>query len=502
MKKLLYLITAICTVSLAGSCAKEQLDTYPAGQLGAGEVFSDSNKAQSAIDGIYRLMYTIGWSDSWYPENPGLTVFNMINSLRGEDHFMASQGQGWFYFDYAFNTSSDWTTTSGRQYATWNFFYTMISLANYVTDYEDMLKEDSTGRSVLGQAFAIRAYSYYCLYELFCQGNYSENKGMPGVPIYTEGTNKDTKGEGRGTIEGLFGQINADFKKSTDYFKESSDSQSHESHIDLYVAYGLWARALLAQQDYPQAGFCAEEALKKPGLTRVATIAELGGFNSVKVSDVMWGFEVVADQTGPYGPFVSHMDREGGYGAVAPQCFDYWIYEQGMSDTDLRRGWADFYDDGDWYFYWQKKFEYTNIATSVADIINMRAEEMLITLAECKCRAGEYTEARSLLAELYAKRYSEARDITALANSAAYNSNTYATPSTLMDEILLQRRIELWCEGTGRVPDLRRLNLGYTRSEDQPEAYTLEPNDPEFILYIPQKEFDSNPALDISRDQN
>ena len=502
MKKLLYLIIALCTVSLAGSCAKDQLDTYPAGELGAGEVFSDSNKAQSAIDGIYRLMYVVGWSSGWEPENPGLTVFQMINSLRGEDHFMAAQGQGWFFFDYAFNTASDWTTTRGRQYATWNLFYTLISLANYVTDYEDMLKEDSMGRSVLGQAFAIRAYSYYCLYELFCQGNYSENKDMPGVPVYTVGTDKNTKGVGRGTIEGLFEQINADFKKSTDYFKNSNEEQSHPSHIDLYAAYGLWARASLAQQNYEQAGFCAEEALKKPNLTRVATLAELGSFNSVNVSDVMWGFEVVADQTGPYGPYVSHMAQDGGYGKVAPQCIDYWLYEEGMSDTDLRRGWADPVEDEDNYYYWQKKYGYTNLATSVADIIHMRAEEMLITLAECKCRAGEYTEARNLLDELYEKRYSAERDITGLTDSAAYNDDTHAAPVTLMDEILLQRRIELWCEGTGRVPDLRRLNLGYARSEMQPAPYELEPNDPAFILYIPQAEFDSNPAMDLNRDQN
>ena len=80
--------------------------------------------------------------------------------------------------------------------------------------------------------------------------------------------------------------------------------------------------------------------------------------------------------------------------------------------------------------------------------------------------------------------------------------DTHIAPVTLIDEILLQRRIELWCEGMGRVPDLRRLNLGYSRSKLQSEPTDAKPNDPRFILKLPLKEFDSNTALDIAKDQN
>ncbi len=104
--------------------------------------------------------------------------------------------------------------------------------------------------------------------------------------------------------------------------------------------------------------------------------------------------------------------------------------------------------------------------------------------------------------ELYAERYSAARDISALEDSANVGLDTHAAPKSLLDEILLQRRIELWCEGMGRVPDLRRLNLGYTRSKSQPAPVSMQPNDPKFILAIPQKEFDSNSALDLTKDQN
>lgn len=503
MKKILNVLTiAGCAAILSVSCSKETLNTSPAGSLSGSEIFADSQKAQSAVDGIYRLMYTNSWSTGWPSEHPGLAGFTMVRSLMGEDHLQWSAGNGWFFYDYAFSVASDWTHTSGRQYGTWNMFYTFIAQANYIIDEEESLKNDAVGQNVLGQAYAIRAFSYYCLYESFCQGNYTENKDKPGVPVYTKGTDKETKGVGRGTIEGLFGQINGDFQKSVEYFKSAGQEQSHPSHIDLYAAYGLWARAALGQQNYETAETCAEEALKKPGLKRVASISELGLFNNRNVDDVMWAFEITADQAALFGGFISHMAKDGTYGEMAPQCIDYWLYENGMTDTDERRAWAERTETKSGYFYWQTKFGYQNASTGVADIINLRAEEMLLTLAECKCRKGEYSVARDLLKELYAKRYTADRDITGLTDSDNVGIDTHAAPSSLIDEILLQRRIELWCEGMGRTPDLRRLNLGYSRSDNQPVAVSKKPNDPDFILAIPQKEFDSNEALDLATDQN
>lgn len=54
----------------------------------------------------------------------------------------------------------------------------------------------------------------------------------------------------------------------------------------------------------------------------------------------------------------------------------------------------------------------------------------------------------------------------------------------------------------GRVPDLRRLNLGYMRDERQPAPVSQPANSPEFFYLIPMSEFDSNEALDLATDQN
>ena len=80
---------------------------------------------------------------------------------------------------------------------------------------------------------------------------------------------------------------------------------------------------------------------------------------------------------------------------------------------------------------------------------------------------------------------------------------------SLLEEILIQRRIELWGE-FGRMFDLKRLKQGFRRTTAQgwPSGALLEnrpTEDPEAymnVLTIPQSEFDWNESLNFETDQN
>ena len=80
---------------------------------------------------------------------------------------------------------------------------------------------------------------------------------------------------------------------------------------------------------------------------------------------------------------------------------------------------------------------------------------------------------------------------------------------SLLEEIITQRRIELWGE-FGRIYDIRRLKQGFVRTSemgwpldaqltnrpsDDPESYM-------WVLTIPQTEFDGNASLNLATDQN
>jgi hypothetical protein len=70
----------------------------------------------------------------------------------------------------------------------------------------------------------------------------------------------------------------------------------------------------------------------------------------------------------------------------------------------------------------------------------------------------------------------------------------------LINEILLQRRIELWGEGFALL-DIKRLNQGLNRPTGpgnhgglnyNPGVFTTSAGDPRFLMRIPQRELDNN----------
>jgi hypothetical protein len=82
---------------------------------------------------------------------------------------------------------------------------------------------------------------------------------------------------------------------------------------------------------------------------------------------------------------------------------------------------------------------------------------------------------------------------------------------SLLEEILIQRRLELWGED-GRIYTIRRLHQGFVRPAEfgWPDGLLLpthqkamqDPASYLWVLTIPQAEFDGNVNMDINKDQN
>ncbi|RHJ85410.1 RagB/SusD family nutrient uptake outer membrane protein [Parabacteroides sp. AM08-6] len=511
MKRIIYMLSAVGLLTL-GAC-NDQLDTNPTDRVSGTIIFSDANGAEVAMNGIYRATYVAGWGTGWADENPGFTGIYLAGDLMGEDHLMLSQGQGWFYEDYRLNVRQDYTHKQGRPYQFWNIHYTLISNTNYIIAQAPGASGDKNLlNSVLGQAYAMRAYCYFQLIQLY-QQTYKGNESAPGVPLYTEPTTSASVGKARGTVEDVYAQIDSDLKEAISLLKDCGIAQKHASHIDYYVANGIKARVCLVQGRYEEAAAAAKEALTKPGLTPVETVASLGGFNSSKLSNVLWGVEVIADQSQHFASFFSHMDADapGMYAEKAPQCISSWLYNN-IPATDDRKAWwrgelEDEVTGTSMQSYCQIKFKFANVTNRTGDYIYMRGEEMLLILAEAECHLKHYTEARKYISELGGKRDKDyATRLAKYSDSDSYNQNTIAPLQTLMDEILFQRRVELWGE-QGRIFDLQRLKLGYNRDYEGSNHTELVKNkdtnagSKEFIMTLPQSEIDGNENISAS-DQN
>lgn len=135
----------------------------------------------------------------------------------------------------------------------------------------------------------------------------------------------------------------------------------------------------------------------------------------------------------------------------------------------------------------------------------MRIEEMFLTAAEASCRLNDDKGAQLMLNSLM----QNVMRITLAKTGTALGKLTSDETGSLLEEIIIQRRIELWGE-FGRIYDIRRLKQGFRRTADMgwPSSALIagtDTEDPEsyaWVLTIPQTEFDGNPNMDSSKDQN
>lgn len=125
----------------------------------------------------------------------------------------------------------------------------------------------------------------------------------------------------------------------------------------------------------------------------------------------------------------------------------------------------------------------------------MRGAEMLLSEAEAACHNGDDATAKALLMELNAKR------------NPNYTCNK--TGNALLEEVKLQRRIELWGEGHNFF-DLKRWNeplvrnvweRGNMNSNNIPYAYrlNLQPDEQNgWVWILPLRETQFNNAIDLT----
>ena len=508
MKKIFkYLFIGLFGVACLTSCNSELLETEPTDSMSGSTFMSDATKALIPLNGIYRSMYTAGWSTTGNTHQCfGISAYNLMAEVMGDDFIMGAQGSGWFWFDAVYNVKGRFTSSSWRSYDLWMAYYTWIANANYIIAAEETMEGSSEDVGyVIGQAYAIRAYSYFMLAQTFARNyNFSSD---PCVPIYNEPTMTSTTGKPRETVAKVYEQIDSDINHAIELLSKSK-SQRHPSHMSYAVAQGLKSRICLVEEKWDDALAAAKEAIATSGC-RILPVNQWMGTNSVDAANVMWGAQIVSDQTGMYASFFSHMSQDISYGQRAPKQISSWLYNK-MSPTDTRRAWWDPNDEtySSANGYIQHKFDFADLQTWMGDYIWMRIEEMYLNAAEAACHKGDDATAKQYLMDLMSQR--DPNYSTNKTGNALGKLTTDVTGS-LLEEILIQRRLELWGED-GRIYTIRRLHQGFERTEANGwpsgllipthKAAAADPNSYLWVLTIPQAEFDGNENMDINKDQN
>lgn len=249
MKKIFkYMIVGLVACTTLSSCLESSLDTNPTDSMSGSGLLANANAALVPLNGLYRSMYS-----AWSPTDNthqcfGISAYNLMADVMGEDMIMAAMGSGWFWYDCLYNVKSRYTATTWRSYDLWNCYYTWISNANYILDAEETMAGTETEVNyIMGQAYAIRAYSYFMLAQSFAR-TYKGHEGEPCCPIYVEPTVAGTEGKPRSTVQETYAQIMNDINKAVE--RLNGTTRKHISHIDYATALGLQARIALVMEDW------------------------------------------------------------------------------------------------------------------------------------------------------------------------------------------------------------------------------------------------------------
>lgn len=500
MKKTFIAILAFAAI-FASSCNPELLNTNPTDAVSGDSMMEETSGGFIALNGTIRAFWQWGWTTTGnYHQCVGPMGYALMADLMGDDMVQAASGNGWFYYDYTYGVKNRYTASTWRSYDAWNYYYTLISNVNYILAAEETMQGPTADvEYIMGNAYALRAYCYFYAAMTFAR-SYVGHEDRLCVPIYTEPTSPQTVGKPRATNKQVFAQAMSDIDKACSLLK--GKSQKHISQIDYYVANGIKSRIALYMGDYQAAYTAAKEAM---GTSKKLTADIMNGYNSRSVSDIMWGAELVKDQGTTNPQHMAHMDPAfGGYGNASRKCITSWLYSK-IGKNDARRNWWSFEPlassanqnvDG----YQQYKFKFadpTNPETT--DHIFMRTPEMYLTAAEAAARLGKESEAINILEEFMSyrdKTYKCDKSGTALGKL------TTDLTGSLVEEIIIQRRIELWGE-FGRIYDIKRLRQGFKRTTDMGfqaaallnNLHTDDPESFDWVLTIPQTEMDANPLM-------
>lgn len=493
MKILKYIAAGFVALVGFNSCSSGFLDTEYTRYLGENEAASAAAKNPDVfLNGIWSQMVAYEGGTEDLHERYSYLSWLMYLQVMGED-MSHDNGQTDYYWDYQLDyRMADWARTR----LIWGGFYSLIDKANAIISLYPDGGKTVDEKGLLGQALAIRGMAYTYLVQVY--QDYMNEDGTiktdaPAVPVFYTPADGKTAAEmeaakGRNTVGFVLEQAGKDLEKAVELLGAGYVRPS-KNYIDVHVANGLLARYYLLTQQWENAANAANAA--RQGFSIMGKEALYAGFNDISNEEWMWGFKHTTETQTSYASFFSWMDSSApGYGGLwGAVTIDRKLYDQ-IPETDYRK--SQFTGpEGDKTKTRNAARPYANVkfitkANWVSDYLYMRASEMVLIEAEAYAHLGQNDKAAQTLKVLMSNRQPD------------WNES-----SVTVEDVYLQRRIELWGEGFTFF-DLKRLNKGIDRNYEGNNyptgfALTVPAHSVLWTFQIPLREIQEN--FNISEDE-
>jgi hypothetical protein len=374
----------------------------------------------------------------------------------------------------------------------WTYYYKLIQAANSIISVVNPETATKDQLGYLGAAYAVRAMAYMDMARMyeFLPNDKTSSVNSDGndvlgltVPIVTPDlTEEQARNNPRAKKADMVAFIEGDIAEAKKYIDNISD-RLNRTMPNLACVYGLEARLNMWKEDYPAAAVAAQQAIDASGMTPLSEAVALdkaSGMNTY--TQFMWCVNLVKEsdavQSGIVN-FTSWMSNQTTYGYTGAATGQYVIcdknfYER-ISDTDWRKKW------------WQAP-EGSSLRDQSSknhiEYLSAEEAEALPTYASVKFRPGQGNQedynvgsATAIPLMRVEEMYFIKAEAEAQSNPAAgiatltdfmtkYRDPSYSTKASTkdeaVDEIIFQKRVELWGEGQ-LFFDYKRLNMSVTR---------------------------------------
>ena len=508
MKKYIF-IFVIAILGLT-SCGSDYLETAPQNAEGTEVMVGSAENAALIINGMCKAMTT------QYCSTQGFNGEGCIKTFYGNYPGQDCQKCNYTTRLDAINQTSHLNETWIYNYFAWYYYYKQISNANsIICNIDNATGSDESKAFVKAQALTFRAYAFFMLSQIYCHRWSDEQGNTNGIVLRID---QSTGDQPLATLAETYEQIYADLDEAISLYQkcglDRGDDEFYKPNID--VAYAVYARAALTRQDWANAAKYA--ALARANYSIMTNDQYKGGFNTAN-KEWIWGVYEASDQTIYYYAFFAYQGANSGASqtknyplAISKELIDQipetdtrrWLYlvpsasevaecnDAGRSTKTLytraRKEYGSRMNSASLVFaYMQYKFQCSYANGGHFPLI--RAAEMYYVEAEADYHLGKTAEAQQLIYEA-----NKTRD-------ASYAKST-KTGESLLNEIKLYRRFDLWGEGYDWF-DCKRWGTTISRkswadggSWMKAYAITLGPTDAnQWTWVIPARETDYNGAL-------
>ena len=446
------------------SCGDEFLELAPSNSLPVDQAVVTVADMETALMGAYSQMQNSDWYGRY---------FVLVPDVMSDDVKQNAQA----------NRAKDWAEYIGNvndghsiPEEIWTEVYEGINRANLVinanVDVPSLVQEDAN--QFLGEARAIRALAHFDLVRIYAQHySFSSGGSHAGVPIVTS-FDQDAEPT-RNTVNEVYDAVIADLNAAIGLMTQDRGRGFFSSD----AAKALLARVYLYKEDWTNAESTASQVIESGSFSLTAGDSyidqwNLTGFSPDAILDV-----IQTEQDNMGANALGGMYNVTGYGDYLPSLDLVNL----IDENDVRSQLFAFDETlggGDLGDLRVAKYP-SNVGENNTPVL--RLSETYLIRAEARARLGNEAGAIEDLMTIRRRAWVDAPDVT-------------ASGQALLDEIELEKRIELMYEGH-RLWELTRRQKGVIRNDCTAPGDACQINYPNdrFILPIPIQEIFANPNM-------